>query len=137
MTLDDAVELVLYAFKNGVNGDLFIQKAPSTTLITLAEALKIIYNINTNVRIIGTRHGEKLYESLITREEMAKAIDLGRYYRIPCDERDLNYNKYFVEGQEEMSEISDYHSHNTNRLNINEMKELLLKLDIVRSELPK
>jgi len=135
MTLDDAVDLVLYAFTNGHNGDLFIQKAPAATLVTLAEALKELYKTSTSIRIIGTRHGEKLYESLVTREEMAKAIDMGKYFRIPCDERNLNYDKYFVEGQKDISDISDYHSHNTYRLNITEMKELLLKLEDIRTDL--
>jgi UDP-glucose 4-epimerase len=135
MTLDDAVDLVLYAFTNGHNGDLFIQKAPAATLETLAQALKELYHTDTTIRVIGTRHGEKLYESLVTREEMAKSIDMGKYFRIPCDERDLNYDKYFFEGQKDVSEINDYHSHNTHRLDIAEMKELLLKLDIIRQDL--
>jgi UDP-glucose 4-epimerase len=135
MTLEDAVDLVLYAFTNGNNGDLFIQKAPAVTLETLAEALKDLFKTDTRVRIIGTRHGEKLYESLVTREEMAKAIDMGKYYRIPCDVRDLNYDKYLVEGQRNISEASDYHSHNTYRLDIKEMKGLLLKVDIIRNNL--
>jgi UDP-glucose 4-epimerase len=135
MTLDDAVDLVVFAFKNGQNGDLFIQKAPAATLQTLSSALLEIYKSNLKIKIIGTRHGEKLYESLVTREEMARAEDMGNYYRIPCDERDLNYDKYFSEGQEEISEFEDYHSHNTKRLNITEMKELLLKLDIINDKL--
>jgi UDP-glucose 4-epimerase len=135
MTLDEAVDLVLYAFTNGHNGDLFIQKAPAATLETLAAALKELYKSDVPVRVIGTRHGEKLYESLVTREEMAKAIDMGNYFRIPCDDRDLNYDKYFAIGQKNMDEISDYHSHNTHRLDIEEMKELLLKLDNIRNDL--
>jgi len=135
MTLEDAVDLVLYAFDNGHNGDLFIQKAPATTLETLAEALKDLFQTDTTVRIIGTRHGEKLYESLVTREEMAKAVDMGKYYRIPCDIRDLNYDKYLVEGQRNITEANDYHSHNTYRLDVREMKELLLKVDIIRDVL--
>jgi UDP-glucose 4-epimerase len=135
MTLDDAVDLVLYAFSNGHNGDLFIQKAPAATLETLVKALKDLYQSNVTVRVIGTRHGEKLYESLVTREEMAKAIDMGRYFKIPCDERDLNYDKYFSEGQENPDGINDYNSHNTHRLDISEMKELLLKLDIICQDL--
>jgi UDP-glucose 4-epimerase len=135
MTLDDAVDLVVYAFLNGHNGDLFIQKAPAATLETLATALKELYRADVPVRIIGTRHGEKLYESLITREEMAKAIDMGKYFRIPCDERDLNYDNYFFEGQKDITEIEDYHSHNTYRLDIEEMNELLLRLDIIRQDL--
>ncbi|HCT86507.1 MAG: UDP-glucose 4-epimerase [Bacteroidetes bacterium GWE2_42_24] len=134
MTLEDAVDLVLYAFKNGINGDLFVQKAPAATLATLATALKELYKSDANVRTIGTRHGEKLYETLVTREEMAKSIDMGNYYRIPCDARDLNYDKYFVEGQEEVSLIEDYHSHNTHRLDVEGMKELLLKLPEVRAD---
>jgi UDP-glucose 4-epimerase len=137
MTLDDAVDLVLYAFNNGTNGDLFIQKAPAATLQVLVDALKQLYNADVPVRVIGTRHGEKLYESLVTREEMAKSIDMGNYYRIPCDERNLNYDKYFVEGQTDMSKAEDYHSHNTHRLTIDEMKELLLKLDSIRSDVSK
>lgn len=135
MTLDDAVDLVIYAFQHGHNGDLFVQKAPAATLDTLATALKQLYQSETSVRIIGTRHGEKLYESLVTREEMAKAEDMGNYYRIPCDARDLNYDKYFVEGQEKVSRFEDYHSHNTRRLNVEEMKQLLLKLEMVREDL--
>jgi len=137
MTLDNAVDLVLYAFTNGHNGDLFIQKAPAVTLEILANAMKDLLKTDTSILVIGTRHGEKLYESLVTREEMAKSIDMGNYFRIPCDERDLNYDKYFVEGEEEISKINDYNSHNTYRLNIDEMKALLLKLDIVKSEITK
>ena len=137
MTLDDAVDLVLYAFANGHNGDLFIQKAPAATLEILAKALKELYKADTIIRVIGTRHGEKLYESLVTREEMAKAIDMGNYFRIPCDERDLNYDKYFAEGEEKISKTEDYNSHNTHILSCNEMKELLLKLDIVREGISK
>ncbi len=128
MTLDDAVDLVLYAFQHGKNGDLFVQKAPAATLDVLAEALKQLYNADTVVKVIGTRHGEKLYETLVTREEMAKSEDMGEYFRIPADNRDLNYDKYFVEGQEEIAQIDDYHSHNTLRLDVEGMKELLLKV---------
>lgn len=136
MTLDDAVNLVMYAFEHGENGDLFIQKAPAATLETLAAALKELYNSSgTEIKVIGTRHGEKLYETLVTREEMAKAIDMGNYYRIPCDTRDLNYDKFFVEGNEEISKVEDYHSHNTTRLDIDGMKQLLLKLRFVREDL--
>jgi len=135
MTLDDAVDLVLYAFEHGENGDLFVQKAPAATLDTLASAIKELYQSNTEIKVIGTRHGEKLYETLVTREEMAKAMDMGNYYRIPCDSRDLNYDKFFNEGDEEVSKIEDYHSHNTTRLDINGMKELLLKLRFVREDL--
>jgi len=135
MALDDAVDLVLYAFKNGGNGDLFVQKAPAVTLDVLAKSLIELYKANSKIRIIGTRHGEKLYESLVTREEMAKAIDVENYYRIPCDARDLNYDKYFIEGQEKISSFEDYHSHNTRRLDKEEMIQLLLKLPMIRADL--
>ena len=141
MTLDDAVDLVVYAFQHGHNGDLFVQKAPAATLSTLAEALKQIYaKVNpkygeTEVRVIGTRHGEKLYETLVTREEMSKAIDMGNYYRIPCDTRDLNYDKFFTKGSEDISKIEDYHSHNTHRLDIEGMKQQLLRLRFIQEDL--
>lgn len=141
MTLDDAVDLVVYAFMHGRNGDLFVQKAPAATLSTLAQALKETYSavdknmLNAEVRVIGTRHGEKLYETLVTREEMARAIDMGDYFRIPCDSRDLNYDKFFTEGNETISAIEDYHSHNTRLLDVAGMKELLLKLRFVREDL--
>lgn len=129
MTLDDAVDLVIYAFKHGYNGDLFVQKAPAATLDVLVTSLTELLHANTNVKVIGTRHGEKLYETLVTREEMVRAEDMGNYFRIPCDTRDLNYDKFFEEGQEKVSMSDDYHSHNTQRLNKDEMKSLLLKLD--------
>lgn len=141
MTLDDAVDLVIYAFTHGHNGDLFVQKAPAATLDTLAQALKEVYSKvdpkygDTEVKVIGTRHGEKLYETLVTREEMLRAEDCGNYYRIPCDTRDLNYDKFFTEGSEDMSKIEDYHSHNTHRLDVEGMKELLMKLRLVREDL--
>ena len=135
MTLDDAVDLVLYAFEHGQNGDLFVQKAPAATLTILANALKDLYKTDTEVRVIGTRHGEKLYETLVTREEMAKAVDMENYYRIPADNRDLNYDKYFVEGEQEISIIEDYHSHNTTQLDVEGMKKLLLKLDLIKDDL--
>ena len=141
MTLDDAVDLVIYAFTHGHNGDLFVQKAPAATLSTLAEALKQIYVKvepkygETEVKVIGTRHGEKLYETLVTREEMAKAIDMGNYYRIPCDNRDLNYDKFFTEGNEDVSKIEDYHSHNTRRLDVEGMKEQLMRLRFIQEDL--
>lgn len=141
MTLDDAVDLVIYAFTHGENGDLFVQKAPAATLNVLTQALKETYAKidprygETEVKVIGTRHGEKLYETLVTREEMAKAIDMGGYYRIPCDTRDLNYDKFFVEGDKKISQIEDYHSHNTGRLDVEGMKELLLKLNFIREDL--
>jgi UDP-glucose 4-epimerase len=135
MTLDDAVDLVIYAFNNGKNGDLFVQKAPAATLDVLANALIDLYQLPSKIRSIGTRHGEKLYETLVTREEMAKSEDMGDYFRIPADNRDLNYNKYFDEGQEKVSVIDDYHSHNTRRLDLEGMKKLLLKLEIIREDL--
>jgi len=135
MTIDDAVELVLYAFSNGENGDIFVQKAPASTIGDLARALIELYKSKSKIRIIGTRHGEKLYESLINREEMVKAIDLGNYYRIPADNRGLNYASYFTEGEKRISDIEDYHSHNTTRLNSEEVKKLLLKLPVIRKDL--
>ncbi|MBL6453451.1 MAG: polysaccharide biosynthesis protein [Porphyromonas sp.] len=135
MTLDDAVDLVLFAFEHGENGDLFVQKAPAATLSVLAQALKELYKTDTEVKIIGTRHGEKLYETLVTREEMVKSIDMGDYFRIPCDNRDLNYDKFFIEGSEDVSRIEDYHSHNTARLDVEGMKKLLLRLRFIREDL--
>lgn len=135
MTLDDAVDLVLYAFQHAENGDLFVQKAPAATLDVLADALIDLYKATTPIRIIGTRHGEKLYETLVTREEMAKSEDMGEYYRIPADNRDLNYDKFFIEGKEEIAEIEDYHSHNTARLDVEGMKQLLLKLDLIQADI--
>ena len=135
MTLDDAVDLVIYAWQHGENGDLFVQKAPAATLVVLAQALKELYNSDAEIKVIGTRHGEKLYETLVTREEMAKAIDMGGYYRVPCDTRDLNYDKYFIEGSEKINEVDTYHSHNTRRLDVAEMKELLKKLKLIRQDL--
>lgn len=125
MTLDDAVDLVLYAFENGNSGDIFVQKSPSSTIGELASAMKKIYNSNVSVNIIGTRHAEKLYETLLAREEMMHAEDLGGYYRVPADNRDLNYNKYFSEGSISGSNFDDYHSHNTKRLNESELISLL------------
>ena len=135
MTIDDAVDLVLYAFEHGHNGDLFVQKAPAATLQILATALKELYSSETEIRTIGTRHGEKLYETLVTREEIIKSIDMGHYFRIPCDTRDLNYDQFFVEGNEALSKIEDYHSHNTTRLDVDGMKKLLLKLRFIREDL--
>lgn len=128
MTLEDAVDLVLYAFENGNSGDLFVQKAPAATLSVLVQAIKEMLNSDNEVKVIGTRHGEKLYETLVTREEMFKSEDMGSYYRIPADSRDLNYDKYFIKGEEDISEVEDYHSHNTRQLNVEEMKELLKKV---------
>ena len=135
MSLEDSVDLVLYAFEHGAQGDIFVQKAPASTVAALAQALKELFNNNEPVRVIGTRHGEKLYESLISREEMAKAQDMGDYYRIPSDNRDLNYAQYFSEGEEKISSQEDYTSHNTARLNVAQVKELLMKLDYIKEEL--
>ena len=141
MTLDDAVDLVIYAFTHGHNGDLFVQKAPAATLETLATALKEIYAKvdpkygETEVRVIGTRHGEKLYETLVTREEMLRSIDMGNYFRIPCDTRDLNYDKFFTEGDDAISRMEDYHSHNTRRLDVEGMKEQLMRLRFIQEDL--
>lgn len=135
MSLEDSVDLVLHAFEHGQQGDIFIQKAPASTLADLAQALKELFKIDSTIKIIGTRHGEKLYESLVSREEMAKAEDMGRYFRIPADNRDLNYKKYFVEGEQKISELDDYTSHNTQRLDVNGVKQLLLKLDYIQDEL--
>ena len=134
MTLEDAVDLVLFAFSNANSGDIFVQKAPASTIDTLAKALKVLYNVDNPIKIIGTRHGEKLYESLVNREDMIKAEDMGGYFRIPADTRDLNYEKYFSEGEVDISKIEDYHSHNTHRLDIKGTQELLLKLDFIRQE---
>ena len=135
MTLDDAVNLVYYAFQHGKNGDLFVQKAPAATLKVLANTLIHLYKSDSKVLVIGTRHGEKLYETLVTREEMAKSEDMGKYFRIPCDSRDLNYDKFFLQGEEEISITGDYNSNNTERLDADSMKTLLLKLDIIQKDL--
>lgn len=135
MSIDDAVDLVVYAFQNGKPGDIFVQKAPAATIETLANSLKRLFNADNEIRIIGTRHGEKLYETLLTREEMANAEDMGNYYRIASDVRDLNYSCYFTEGETKVSCLEDYNSHNTHGLNEDELIELLLKLDFVRKAL--
>lgn len=135
MSLEDSVDLVLYAFEHGKQGDIFVQKAPASTVADLATAVGELFNSNNPVKIIGTRHGEKLYESLISREEMAHASDLGAYYRIPADNRDLNYEKFFTEGERHIAELDDYTSHNTERLDVAQVKELLLKLDYIQEEL--
>jgi UDP-glucose 4-epimerase len=132
MSLEESVDLVLYAFEHAQPGDIFVQKAPASTVGDLAQAMKALLASASDVKIIGTRHGEKLYESLVSREEMARADDLGGYYRIPADSRDLNYDKYFVEGETGISEIDDYTSHNTRRLDVEQVKEVLMKLDIIR-----
>ena len=143
MTLEDAVDLVLFAWEHGENGDLFVQKAPAATIETLAKAVLELAKEGTKLRaqakkaeikVIGTRHGEKLYETLVGREDMAKAIDMGNYFRIPADDRDLNYDKYFVKGQKIATKIDTYHSHNTTRLDVNGMKKLLLKLPLIHEE---
>lgn len=135
MSLEDSVDLVLYAYEHGKQGDIFVQKAPASTVADLAQALKELFDQDNPVRVIGTRHGEKLYESLISREEMARVEDLGSYYRIPADNRDLNYAQYFSEGEEKISHLDDYTSHNTERLNVWQVKTLLLKLDYIQEEL--
>lgn len=135
MSLDDAVDLVVYAFQHARQGDIFVQKAPACTIYDLATALKEIFQSENEIKTIGTRHGEKLYETLLTREELAKAEDLGNYFRIIPDDRDLNYNKYFTEGAEQVSQMEDYNSHNTQRLTIEEVKRTLLRLDDIQREL--
>ncbi|NOQ76563.1 MAG: NAD-dependent epimerase/dehydratase family protein [Methylococcaceae bacterium] len=135
MSLDDSVELVLYAFKHAKQGDLFVQKASASTVGDLATAISELFEKEQKITIICTRHGEKLYESLISREEMARADDLGDYYRIPTDDRDLNYNKYFIEGDTIIAEYDDYTSHNTKRLNVQKVKDLLLQLDFIKEQL--
>jgi len=137
MSLDEAVELVLFAFENGNPGDLFVNKAPASNIGDLAQALKEMLNLNNDVKIIGTRHGEKLYETLCTREEMMKAEDMGDFFRIPADNRSLNYSSYFSEGEKELSSIEDYNSHNTEQKNIEGIKKLLLKLDFVQQAVKK
>lgn len=135
MTLDGAVDLVIFAFQHGRPGDIFVQKAPAVTIDVLAKALLELYNSKCDIRIIGTRHGEKLYETLVNREEMAKAEDLGNYYRIPADTRDLNYNRYFNEGRLEISQIEEYNSHNTHRMSMVETKKMLLELDSIKEDI--
>jgi UDP-glucose 4-epimerase len=135
MSLEDSVDLVLYAFSHGKNGDIFVQKAPASTVDVLAKALKDLFKSESPIHVIGTRHGEKLYESLISREEMAKAEDMGGYYRIPADNRDLNYAQFFSEGEEKISNQHDYTSHNTNSLNVSQVKDLLIALDFIKDEL--
>jgi UDP-N-acetylglucosamine 4,6-dehydratase/5-epimerase len=135
MSLDESVDLVLHSFQNGRQGDIFVQKAPASTIADLVQALKEIFNADNPVEIIGTRHGEKLFESLVSREEMARARDLGKYYQIPADDRDLNYTAFLTEGEEQVSSLDDYTSHNTRRLTVPEIKELLLGLDYVQGHL--
>ncbi|WP_297247647.1 polysaccharide biosynthesis protein [uncultured Brachyspira sp.] len=135
MSLDESVNLVLFAFNNAVNGDIFVQKAPACTIMDLALAIKEIFNPNVEIKIIGTRHGEKTYETLINKEDMIKAVDMGNFYKIPADNRDLNYDKYFIDGNIEISSKEEYNSDNTIRLNKEEVKEKLLSLDYVKNEL--
>ena len=135
MSIEDALDLVLYAYEYGQQGDILVQKAPAVTIGELALAVKELFQADNEIKIIGTRHGEKLYETLLTREEMIQAEDQGGYYRIPADQRDLNYNKYFIEGQEQLSYQEDYHSHNTRRLKVPEIKEMLLTLDYIQQQL--
>lgn len=135
MSLEEAVELVIFAFKKGKQGDLFVHKAPACTIGDLAQGMKELFDSQSEIKVIGTRHGEKLYETLCTREEMLKAENLEGYYRIPADNRDLNYSKYFEEGEGAISSFEDYNSHNTQRLNVEEVKKALLSLDFIKNEL--
>jgi len=135
MSLEEAVELVVYAYQHGKQGDIFVQKSPASTIKDLAQALVEIFEAETEINIIGTRHGEKKHETLVNREEMAKAVDLPGYYQIPADTRDLNYNKYFSNGEERVSELQEYTSENTERLSVSDVREKLLSLDYVRAEL--
>lgn len=135
MSLEDAVDLVLFAFEHGHQGDLFVNKAPASTIGDLAEAVKQIFKSENDIKVIGTRHGEKLYETLCTREEMQKAEDMGDFYRIPADNRDLNYSRYFSEGEQDISKIEDYHSHNTKHLNGEDLQKTLLGLDFIKENL--
>ncbi len=135
MSLEDAVDLVLFAFQHGNQGDLFVNKAPASTIGDLAIAVKEVFQADNEVKVIGTRHGEKLYETLCTREEMQKAEDMGNFYRIPADNRDLNYSRYFSEGETDISKIEDYHSHNTTQLSNEELKQTLLDLEYIKEHL--
>lgn len=135
MSLDEAVDLVLFAFEHGVSGDIWVQKAPACTIETLAQAVTEIFNLKTAIRVIGIRHGEKMYETLLTNEECANAVDLGNFYRVPCDKRGLNYNKYFIQGNPERNTLSEFNSNNTKLLNVAEVKETLLSLQYIQDEL--
>jgi UDP-glucose 4-epimerase len=137
MSLDEAVELVLYAYKNAEAGDLMVQKAPASTIGDLAQALKELFNGENKIRIIGTRHGEKLYETLLTKEEYLVSEDQGDFFRVPADTRDLNYDKYYDQGDQNLSSQEEYNSHNTKRLNIEKIKGMLLKIDYIQDELNK
>ncbi len=135
MNLEEAVELVLFAFKNAEAGDIMVQKSSASTISDLAQAVKELFKADNEIKVIGTRHGEKLYETLLTKEEHIVAQDMGGFYRVPADKRDLNYEKYFVDGDQNLSSEDEYNSHNTERLNIEQIKEKLLKLDYVREQL--
>lgn len=135
ISLEEAVELVLFAFQNAESGDIMVQKAPASTIGDLAQAVKELFNANNEIKIIGTRHGEKLYETLLTKEEYVVAQDMGSFYRVPADKRDLNYDKYFVEGDHKLSSQKEYNSHNTERLTVEQVKERLLKLEYIQNEL--
>jgi len=135
MSLDEAVELVVFAFENARAGDIMVQKSPASTILDLAQAIKELFNVKNEIKIIGTRHGEKLYETLLTKEEHIVALDMGNFYRIPADTRDLNYDKYFVEGNPKLQNTQDYNSHNTDRFDVMQIKEKLLTLDFVKKEL--
>mgnify|MGYP000870033636 CR=1 FL=1 len=135
MSLEEAVELVVFAFQNAEAGDIMVQKSPASTIGDLAQSLKELFNADNEIKIIGTRHGEKLYETLLTKEEHVGAQDMGGFYRVPADKRDLNYDKYFVEGNKQLQEVEDYNSHNTERLNVEKIKEKLLNLDYIKEVL--
>lgn len=135
MSLEEAVELVIYAFQHAQTGDIVVQKSPASTIGDLAEAIRQLFDPNHEIKVIGTRHGEKVYETLLTKEEFFKAEDMGTYYRVPADNRDLNYDKYFIQGDEKLSTMEEYNSHNTYRLGVDEVKEKLLSLQFIQNEL--
>ena len=135
MSLEEAVELVVFAFQNAVAGDIMVQKSPASTIGDLAQAVKELFNADNEIKVIGTRHGEKLYETLLTKEEHVVAKDMGGFYKVPADKRDLNYDKYFVEGDKKLSSEDEYNSHNTERLNLEQIKDKLLHLDYVREQM--
>ena len=135
MSLEEAVELVVFAFQNAQAGDIMVQKSPASTVGDLAQAVKELFNVDNEIQVIGTRHGEKLYETLLTKEENVVAKDMANFYRVPADKRDLNYDKYFVDGDQKLSSEEEYNSHNTERLNIEQIKAKLLELDYVREQL--
>ena len=137
MSLDEAVDLVLFAFENGVSGDILVQKAPACTIETLAKAVNELFGNKTEIKMIGIRHGEKLYETLLTREECVNAVDMGEFYRVPSDNRDLNYDKYFSKGNKGTEEVEDFNSNNTELLDVEQVKEKLLSLEYIRSEIEK